>query len=128
MAELEERYVKQGAKKVKERDFQKVVNKGGQILNKFVGRSLGRFFTDARLLLALVRDFWTKKYRLVPYGIVAAIVFALIYVANPLDIIPDFLPFIGEIDDAAIFGACLILVERDLRKYQEWREGHLLKG
>jgi uncharacterized membrane protein YkvA (DUF1232 family) len=128
MAELEEKYVKQGAKKVKEKDFQKVVNKGGQILNKFVGRSLGRFFTDAKLLLALVRDYWAKKYRLVPYGVVAAIVFVLIYVANPFDMIPDFLPFIGEIDDAAIFGACLMLVERDLRKYQEWKEGTMLNG
>lgn len=125
MTTLEEKYVKQGAQKVKEKDVQKVVNKGGQILNKFVGRSLGRFFTDAKLLLSLVRDYTSKKYRLVPYGVVAAIVFALIYVANPFDMIPDFLPFIGQIDDAAIFGACLMLVERDLRKYQTWREGQL---
>jgi uncharacterized membrane protein YkvA (DUF1232 family) len=128
MRELEEKFVKQGAKKVKESDFQKVVNKSGQILNKFVGRSLGRFLHDARMLLALVRDYWTKKYRLVPYGVVAAIVFVLIYVANPFDMIPDFLPFIGEIDDAAVFGACLMLVERDLRKYQEWKEGTMLNG
>jgi uncharacterized membrane protein YkvA (DUF1232 family) len=121
MSELEERYVQEGAKKVKESDIQKVVNKAGGILNKFVGRSLGRFIGDARLLLSLVRDYWSKKYRLVPYGIIAAIVFTLIYVLNPFDMIPDFLPFIGEVDDAAIFGACLMLVERDLRQYQGWK-------
>jgi uncharacterized membrane protein YkvA (DUF1232 family) len=125
MSKLEERYVKEGAKKVKEKDIQKVVNKAGGILNKFVGRSLGRFIGDAKLLLALVRDYWSKKYRLVPYGIVAAIVFTLIYVLNPFDMIPDFLPFIGEVDDAAIFGACLLLIERDLRKYQDWKESQL---
>jgi len=61
MTELEENYIKQAAQKVKERDIQKVINKGGQILSKLVGRSLGRFFQDAKLLLSLVRDYLSKN-------------------------------------------------------------------
>ncbi len=75
------------------------------------------------LFIAFVKDYWTKQYRRAPYGILAAIVFTLIYVFNPLDLVPDVLPVIGQIDDAAVFGACLLLVEQDLLVYKKWRGG-----
>jgi len=116
-------FVKEGAQKVTEKDIEKVVNKSEEIKKKFVGRSLGRFIEDAQLLIALVKDYWFGKYRQVPYGGVAAIVFTLIYIFNPLDLVPDVLPFIGEVDDAAVMAACLILVEQDLYNYKNWKQG-----
>jgi uncharacterized membrane protein YkvA (DUF1232 family) len=47
----------------------------------------------------------------------------LIYVFNPLDLVPDVLPFVGVLDDATVIGALLMLVERDLKKYRTWKEG-----
>ena len=31
------------------------------------------------------------------------------------------LPLIGQIDDVAVLGACLILIEQDLHKYKDWK-------
>jgi uncharacterized membrane protein YkvA (DUF1232 family) len=62
-------------------------------------------------------------YRRVPYGVIASIVFTLIYVLNPFDLVPDMLPVIGQMDDVAVLGACLILVEQDLHKYKDWKQG-----
>jgi uncharacterized membrane protein YkvA (DUF1232 family) len=118
----EQEFVKEGAEKVTDKDIEKVVNKSEDIKKKFTGRSLGRFIEDAKLLIALVKDYWSRKYREIPYGTVAAIVFTLIYVFNPLDLVPDVLPIIGEVDDAAVVAACLMLVERDLYKYREWKQ------
>ena len=59
------------------------------------------------------------------YGTIAAVVFGLIYVFNPLDLVPDVLPFLGAVDDATVIGALLMLVERDLKKYRTWKEGQL---
>ncbi len=53
-------------------------------------------------------------------------VFALIYVFNPFDIVPDVLPIIGAVDDATVIAACLMLIERDLNKYRTWKEGQLM--
>ena len=75
-------------------------------------------------MIALVKDYRAGGYRQTPYGIIAAIVFSLIYVFNPFDLVPDVLPFIGAVDDATVVGACLILVEKDLKKYKDW----LLRG
>jgi uncharacterized membrane protein YkvA (DUF1232 family) len=50
------------------------------------------------------------------------IVVALVYVINPLDIVPDAIPFIGAIDDAAVVALELALMRKDLHKYRQWRE------
>ena len=64
-------------------------------------------------------------YRQIPYGSIASIVFTLIYVFNPFDMMPDMLPIIGQLDDVAVMGACLILVEQDLHKYKDWKDGQV---
>ena len=83
---------------------------------------LGRFLSDGKLMLSIVRDYVRGSYRQVPWWSVAAVTAALLYVLNPLDLVPDFLPGFGYIDDAAVVAACLRLVEKDLRKYREWRD------
>lgn len=119
---MEEKMIEEGSKKITDKDIQKVVDKSEEIQKKFYSRGpLKRFVGDARLLIALVKDFWSRKYRNLPYGVIAAVVFALLYVFNPFDLIPDVLPIIGVVDDASVVGACLLLVERDLLAYEKWK-------
>ena len=119
-----EEFVKQGAEKMTEKDVEKVVDKSEEINQKFTSRGpLKRFVEDGKLLIALVKDYRAGGYRQTPFGIIAAIVFSLIYVFNPFDLVPDVLPFIGAVDDATVVGACLILVEKDLQKYKNWLQG-----
>ncbi len=123
----DEEFVKEGAEKVTEKDIDTVVERSEDIKKQFSARGpLKRFIEDGRMLSALVRDWRAGKYRQALYGTIAAAVFALIYVVNPFDIIPDVLPFIGAVDDAAVIGACLMLIERDLKKYRAWKESQLL--
>jgi uncharacterized membrane protein YkvA (DUF1232 family) len=121
-----EEFVKDGAQNVTEKDVEKVINKSEEIQRKFSARGpLARFIEDGRLLIAIVRDYWSRAYRQVPYGVIASIVFTLIYVLNPFDLMPDMLPVIGQLDDVAVMGACLIMVEQDLQKYKAWKEGQV---
>ena len=118
-----EEFVKEGAKKMTDKDVEKVVNKSEEIKKKFtVYGPLKRFIDDAELLIALVKDYWRKSYRQTPFGVIGAIVFSLIYVFNPFDLVPDVLPILGQVDDASVLTACLILIERDLSKYKKWKE------
>jgi uncharacterized membrane protein YkvA (DUF1232 family) len=119
-----EELIKEGSPKITEKDVVKVVEKSDEIEKKFRSRGpLQRFIDDGKLLISAIQDYWSGKYRKMPWGTVAAVVFTLIYVFNPLDLIPDVLPIIGEIDDAAVVAACLFLVERDLLAYKEWKHG-----
>jgi len=120
----DEEFVKEGAQKIIEKDLEKVVNKSEEIKRKFSTKGpLARFIEDGQLLIAIVKDYWSRTYRQVPYGVIASIVFTLIYVLNPFDLVPDMLPLIGQLDDVAVMGACLILVEQDLQKYKDWKQG-----
>src|SRR5512138_1599834 len=123
----DEEFVKEGAEKVTEKDIDTVVERSEDIKKQFSARGpLKRFIEDGKLLSALIRDWRTGKYRKAMYGTIAAAAFALLYVLNPFDLMPDVLPFIGAVDDAAVLGACLMLVERDLRQYRGWKENQLL--
>lgn len=119
----DEELVKEGAEKMTGKDVEKVVDKSEDIQRKFYSRGpLKRFVDDAKLLIAMVKDYWSRKYRRVPFGVIGVIVFSLIYVLNPFDLIPDILPLVGQVDDAAVISACLLLVEGDLLKYKKWKE------
>lgn len=88
---------------------------------------LSRFFKDVTLLLGLIKDYYVGNYRVVPYKTIVAAVFGLLYVVNPIDFIPDFIPLIGYIDDAVVIAFCLRLAERDLKKYERWKNSQPAK-
>ena len=46
------------------------------------------------------------------------------YIISPIDLIPDYIIGLGQIDDAAILGLSLYFMEKDLKKYkpQDWNE------
>ena len=116
-AELDKR-----AKKVTDDDVKVVLDRADDIRSQFESSGpLGRFVKDAKLMLALVKDYWSGAYREIPWWSIASVVAALIYVINPLDLIPDVIPVIGQLDDAAVVAACLLLVEQDLHQYGEWK-------
>ncbi len=120
----DEEYVKDGAQNVTEKDVQKVINRSEDIQRKFSAKGpLARFVEDGKLLIAVVKDYWAGAYREIPYGAIGSIVFTLIYVLNPFDLMPDVLPIIGQVDDVAVMSACLILIEKDLHKYKDWKQG-----
>lgn len=52
----------------------------------------------------------------------AQMISALIYFVSPVDIIPDFLPVVGYLDDAAVVAACIKLVKSDIDDYKQWRK------
>lgn len=121
---LSEEIVKDGAQNVTQKDIQKVISRSEDIQRKFSARGpLARFVEDGKLLMSIVKDYWAGAYRQVPYGVIASSVFTLIYVLNPFDMVPDVLPLIGQLDDVAVLGACLLMVEHDLHTYKDWKLG-----
>lgn len=81
-----------------------------------------RLIEDLRLLLLLIRDYVKGHYR--DISPLSGIVFtlAMAYLLVPIDLISDFIPGLGQIDDAAIFLASLYFLEKDLYRYRNWRE------
>ena len=82
---------------------------------------VGEEFAVIPIMISLIKHYVEGKYTTVPYGTILAIMSALIYVLSPVDIIPDFIPFVGYLDDVAVIGLCLSMVKTDVEAYDEWR-------
>jgi len=87
-----------------------------------------RIAEDLRLLVMLIRDYCRGNYRNV--SPVSGIIFilAVAYLLIPTDLIGDFIPGLGQMDDAAVLLACLYFLEKDLYRYREWKDGRAKKN
>ncbi len=128
-------FVKKGAKRVTESDVAEIVEKADTIERRFNRDGpMGRLVEDGQLFLSLVKDYWRREYRHVPRWTLTAVAFSLLYVLNPMDLIPDALPGVGLVDDAAVLSLTLLMVEQDLYDYKRWKaqqnvdRGALRKG
>ena len=75
----------------------------------------------ARDLVGLLPDCATLMWRLrahpdVPRRAKAAVLFAGIWVASPIDLIPEFLPVIGPLDDVIVVALCLRYARRQVSR------------
>ncbi len=75
------------------------------------------FLEDMKLLFEMIND---KNYSLSP-TVYATIAGALAYVVLPSDIIPDFLPGIGFIDDAFVISFVVKQLKKEIEKYKKFK-------
>ena len=87
---------------------------------------LRKYAEDICTFLSMTKDYVTGAYREVPFGTIAAIAGAIAYLVSPIDAIPDPLPIIGLLDDAAVLGLCLKMVQCDVEDYRAWKNTRAL--
>ena len=83
---------------------------------------LARLFQDLKLLLPLIKDYWRGTYRQVSIKSILIFAAGLAYIISPIDLIPDYIIGLGQIDDVAILGLSLYFLEKDLLKYRQWKD------
>jgi len=76
---------------------------------------------QVRLMLDLVDDYTSGRYRKVRWYSLAIAVAAALYFISPSDLIPDALPGIGQLDDLLIMAFALRLLKADLSSYARYK-------
>lgn len=106
-----------------EEDKRKVMDNEGTIMRKMENKGpLKKFLGDAKTFFQMLKDIFSGRYKGVPFGTIAAIVGTLAYVLCPADLIPDFLPVVGYLDDAAMLALCLKFTKYDVERYRAWKQ------
>ena len=112
------------ADKVGEEDVKETLGKEDEIKKLFKRvKVLAKYCNDLCEIFELLRDRVAGVYKETPWTTIAALTGALIYVLSPIDLVLDFIPFIGFLDDAVVIGLAIRLAQPDLEKYRVWKAG-----
>ena len=83
--------------------------------------TLQRELAKVKLLGMALKDYRKGKYQEIPYKSIVAITGALLYIVSPWDIIPDYLPIIGQLDDLLVLALAWRMVAEDIKRYARWK-------
>lgn len=109
-----------GVNNFTEKDLDKLKDDAETAENK--SRHLGNQFESFKVMWSLLQDYWAGDYTSVPWKLLAAIGFAVAYLVSPIDIIPDFIPVLGFVDDAAVFALVVSAFQSELDDYTAWKK------
>lgn len=86
-----------------------------------LGRSpLSKIWTDLQATFRLVGAWIKGEYRGISMASILAAIAGLLYLVNPLDLVTDFLPGVGLLDDATVLGFVIARIRVDLKKFLDW--------
>ena len=71
-------------------------------------------------LFRLMKAYYSGDYRDIPWGSIVMATGAIIYFVSPIDLIPDWIPFAGYVDDAAVILFVVRQIKSDVDNFMEW--------
>ncbi len=111
-------------------EFEKIRKEGRQSLsqaetiqanNKMKKPALKPVIGHIREFISLLHATVTRGYK-APVELLTAVVAAILYLLWIVDVIPDFLPVIGYLDDMAIIIAVAKMVSVEINNFKKWKE------
>ena len=85
-----------------------------------VGSLAHEAWATMQSLFRLVRAAVSGEYTGIPGTTIAAAVAVLIYFLSPIDLIPDFIPVLGLLDDVALVAWFSTTIKHELEKFADW--------
>jgi uncharacterized membrane protein YkvA (DUF1232 family) len=80
------------------------------------------FWRDLKTLFRLLKAYSRKEYTRVAWGSIILATVAVIYFVSPIDLMPDWFPVVGFVDDAAVVVFVIAQIKSDLAKFLVWEQ------
>ena len=117
------RRLQQLSKRVTYRNLLQLVPRQQSVMEALheIPRRMQKVTNQARLVLELIDDFIDGRYREIPWHALAIAVTTLLYSVSPADVVPDYVPVLGAIDDVIIVAIGMSLVRKHLKDYCDFK-------
>jgi uncharacterized membrane protein YkvA (DUF1232 family) len=86
------------------------------------------FWSQIKAFIRMLKAYINKEYTIIPWASIAMVTGAVLYFVSPIDLMLDWIPVAGLIDDAAVLVFVLRQIRGDLEKFQIWEETKKLPG
>jgi len=81
-----------------------------------------QLFEVALTLVRLVRSFVSGEYREISTRTVVSGLAVLLYVLSPIDVVPDFIPVLGFLDDLSLVSWFLGKFQAEITRFRAWEQ------
>lgn len=107
----------------------KVVMVLNEVANKLTSKDSGdnkfkQVFDVGRTLVRLVRNYVSGEYRQIDTGTIVSALGVLLYTLSPVDLVPDFIPVVGFLDDLALISWFIEKFQGEILRFREWEQTH----
>lgn len=82
-----------------------------------------QLFDVALTLVRMVRNYVKGDYRGIQTSTIISGIAVLLYVISPIDLVPDFIPVLGFLDDLAIISWFVDKFKVEIEHYRDWEAG-----
>lgn len=92
-------------------------------LDKKIEKSKGKIsegLNDIYTLMRLLAAYTTGEYREIAFKSMVAILAALVYFLNPMDVIPDFVTGLGFLDDLTVLAYVIKTFKDEIDRFVSW--------
>ncbi|WP_413617039.1 YkvA family protein [Hymenobacter latericus] len=73
-----------------------------------------------RSLVRLVQAYVNGSYRQIETGTIVSGLAVLLYTLSPIDLVPDFIPVLGFLDDLSLLSWFIGKFQSEIRRFREW--------
>jgi len=80
------------------------------------------------VLTRLTKAWRNKEYTEVSYVTVFLSVAILLYFVSPIDLMPDFIPIVGGLDDVLLLGFLLKMIDKEIERFLNWEKENNFKN
>ncbi len=115
-----------GREKRRAREYLNDRQKAAQLIKEAIEKAnrnkgaLKKLLDQLKTLFRLTSAWIKGEYTEVSMKTILWVIAAIIYFVNPFDVITDFIPGVGYVDDAAVIFFVINFIRRDLDKFLEW--------
>lgn len=84
--------------------------------------AVGDFFRRVKVFIRMIKAYIKGEYREIPWKMVVMLVAGLVYFVMPLDILPDFIPVTGFLDDITVILWIFNNFRKEIDAFELWEK------